>query len=177
MLAIVSIITPVIASVSVVANAQISAGTKAPDFTLPTLDGKTFTLSDCFKDQPSVVVMDIWATWCPPCRAEIPYLIDLQNKYQSNKEINIVGVSVDQEKSKVADFAKSQGINYTIALDSGGSKVGSSYKVNGIPTTLIIDKKGVIRYVHSGFPIRDEGEQKKEIARIEGEIKTLLDEK
>jgi peroxiredoxin len=169
-------IISMVASLGVVTGAQISTGTNAPDFTLPTLDGRTFTLSDCFKDKSSIVVMDIWATWCPPCRAEIPYLIDLQKKYQSNKAVNIIGVSVDQEKNKVADFARSYSINYTIALDYGASKTGSSYKINGIPTTLLIDKKGVIRYVHSGFPIRDESEQKKEIAKIEGEIKTLLDE-
>lgn len=158
------------------AYAQLSAGTKAPDFTLPTLSGETFTLSKCFGDNPSVVVLDIWATWCPPCRAEIPYLIDLQTKYQEKKNVQIVGVSIDQDKNKVADFAKSQAINYTVVLDSGGSKVGSSYKVLGIPTTYIIDKKGVIRYVHGGFP-REQSEQKKEIAKVESEIKTLLDEK
>ncbi|MCE5322857.1 TlpA family protein disulfide reductase [bacterium] len=159
------------------ANAQISTGTKAPDFTLPTLDGGKFTLSDCFKEQPSVVVLDIWATWCPPCKAEIPYLVDLQNKYQSNKSVTIVGVAFDQDKTKVADFARSQSINYTVVLDYGGNKIGSSYKVGGIPMTCLIDKKGIIRYVHNGFPIRDENEQKKEIAKMEGEIKTLLDEK
>ncbi|MEN6356992.1 MAG: TlpA disulfide reductase family protein [Armatimonadota bacterium] len=159
------------------ANAQISTGIQAPDFTLPTLDGRTFTLSDCFKDQPSVVVMNIWATWSPLCKAEIPYLIDLQSKYQSNNNVTILGVALDQEKSKVDDLAKSLSINYTIALDYGGSKTGSSYKIGDLPMTCIIDKKGIIRYVHVSFPMRDESDQKKEIAKIEGEIKTLLDEK
>ncbi|MHB9037441.1 MAG: TlpA family protein disulfide reductase [Armatimonadota bacterium] len=159
------------------ANAQLSAGTKAPDFSLPTLDGKTFTLADCFKDQPSVVLLDIWATWCPPCRAEIPYLIDLQTKYKDKAGILITGVAIDQEKGKIVDFAKSQGINYTIALDYGAEKIGSSYKIRTIPTTYVIDKKGVVRYIHSGFPVRGTDDQKVEIAKIESEIKTLLDEK
>ncbi|MCE5315293.1 MAG: TlpA disulfide reductase family protein [Armatimonadota bacterium] len=158
-------------------NAQIETGSKAPDFSLPTLDGKMFTLSDCFKEEPSVVVLNIWATWCPRCKVEIPYLIDLQDKYKDNKDVRIAGVAIDQEKGKIADFAKKQGINYIVALDCGAEKTGSSYRVITIPTMYIIDKKGVVRYIHSSFPVRNADEQKKEVAKIENEIKTLLDEK
>jgi peroxiredoxin len=132
--------------VSSVLLADLSPGTKAPSFTLPTLDGKTFTL----KQPGKVVVMDIWATWCPPCRAEIPYVIRLSKKY-AGKDVVIVGVSVDQRKGDVSGFAKDKGVNYTIALDPGGQTLGGPYQLRGIPATYIIDKKGVIRYVHSGF--------------------------
>jgi len=164
------------AVVASIVYADLAAGTKAPDFTLPTIDGKTFTLSSCFARPARVVLLDIWATWCPPCRAEIPRLIDLQKKF-NGKDVLIVGVSVDQKKSDVVDFAKKQRINYTVAHDSGGDKVGRPYGVRSIPTTYIIDKKGVIRHAHTGFPPRDPQAGKEMAAQMEREIKTLLAQK
>jgi len=169
-------ITALLAVVAASASlADLTPGTKAPNFTLPTLDGGTVTLSNYAKAPGKVVVMDIWATWCPPCRLEIPYLIDLQDKFKE-KPVAILGVSLDKSKSDVTAFAKQQKINYTIALDPGADKLASLYKVGGIPTTYIIDKHGVIRYVHSGFP-RDKAEQKAEIAKMEKEIRELLAKK
>jgi peroxiredoxin len=121
------------------------------------------------------VVLDLWATWCPPCRAEIPQLIDLQKKFKG-KAVMIVGVSLDDTKSKAVDFAKAQGINYTVAHDPRGAKVGGLYQIKGIPATYVIDKKGVIRYAHSGFP-RDPQAGKEEAALIAREINTLLAQK
>ncbi len=161
-----------LAIAATVAYADLSAGTKAPSFTLPTIDGKTFTLSNCFKSPPKVVVLDIWATWCPPCRAEIPHLIALQNKFK-NQNVTIVGVALDAEKSTVVDFAKQQKINYTIAFDPNADKIGKLYQVRGIPATYVIDKTGVIRYTHSGFP-RNADEAKQAAADLEKEIRTLL---
>ena len=152
--------------------ANLSPGAKAPNFTLPTIDGKSFTLQDSFKNTPSVVVLDIWATWCPPCRGEIPHLINLQKELKG-KHVTIVGVAIDDEKSAVQSFVKEQGVNYTIALDPRGNKLGKSYGIGGIPATYIIDKKGVVRYVHSGFP-RDPQEQKHEAAAIKSEINKLM---
>lgn len=155
--------------------ANLKPGAKAPNYSLPTIDGKTFTLNDNFKGTRKVVVMDIWATWCPPCRGEIPYLIGLQKEF-SGKNVRIVGVAIDDQRSAVQSFAKEQGINYTVAHDPNAGKIGSKYDVGGIPATYIIDKKGVIRFVHSGFP-RDTGEQKKEAAVIRNEVNKLLAEK
>lgn len=153
-----------------VANAQLSAGKKAPDFTLNALDGKSYTLSNFFKKPAKIVVLDIWATWCPPCKAEVPYLIDLHKKY-SGKDVQIIGVAIDNDKSTVSEFAKSKNINYLVLHDSDAQKVEKPYNVKSIPTTYIIDKKGVIRYVHSGFS------GKNDATKIENEIKTLLAEK
>jgi len=165
----------IVAIISAAVYADLTAGTKAPNFTLPTLAGKSFTLSNCFKNPPQVVVLDLWATWCPPCRSEIPHLVNLQNKFKG-KNVTIVGVALDADKSVVADFAKQQRINYTIALDPQGAKLGTPYKIKGIPATYIIDKKGVIRYAHSGFP-RDTEAGKEEAANMEKEIRTLLAQK
>lgn len=143
--------------------ADLSAGTKAPIFTLPTLDGKTFTL----KQPGKVIMLDIWATWCPPCRAEIPYVINLAKKY-ADKDVVIVGVAVDERKGDVSSFVKQKGVNYTVALDPGAQTIGSLYQLRGIPATYIIDKKGVIRHVHSGFGGPADAE------RMDKEIAALL---
>lgn len=164
-----------VALLATVVYANLSKGTKAPNFTLPTITGKSFTLSDCFKSPPKVVVLDLWATWCGPCRSEIPYLVELHNKYNS-KGAMVVGVSLDAEKAKVVAFAKDNGIKYTVPLDPKAAKLSTSYKIRGIPATYIIDKKGIIRYVHSGFP-KDKAQQQKEAAKMESEVKKLLAEK
>ncbi len=161
---------------TVVYAANLKPGTKAPNFTLPTIDGKTFTMSDCFKKAArKVVILDLWAAYCPPCRDEIPYLIDLDKKYQK-RGLKIVGVALDSDKKKVTTFVKDKGMKYTVPLDPNGTVVGSPYKLARIPVTYVIDKKGVIRFVHTGFP-RDKAQQKKEASKIEGEVKKLLAEK
>lgn len=158
-----------------VAYADLASGTKAPDFTLSTIDGKSFTLSNSFKNPQKVVVLDLWATWCGPCKAEVPYLVELSKDFKG-KGVEVVGVALDQDVSTVKEFAKQYKINYTVPHDPKAQKVSESYKVRGIPTTYIIDKKGVIRYVHSGFP-GDKAGQKKEMDKMRQEIRTLLAEK
>lgn len=117
--------------------AELSPGTKAPDFTLPTLSGGKFTLSNCFSKTPKkVVLLDIWATWCPPCRSEIPFLVQLQKTFK-DKNVVIVGVAIDKGKDEVAKFAKEYKINYTIALDPNAKTTGEKYKVVAIPATYI----------------------------------------
>ena len=174
-LAIALVALTIIASLASIVYANLSQGTKAPNFTLPTLDEKKVTLAANFKAPGNVVLLDIWATWCPPCRSEIPYLVKLYKDYGS-KGLKVIGVAIDEKKGTVESFAKTNKINYTVALDPQAEKVGKSYSVRGIPVTYIIDKKGVIRYVHSGFP-RDPEDAKKEAAKIESEVKTLLNQK
>ena len=114
---------------------------KAPEFTLKTAkDGKTVKLSD-FKGK--VRIVDFWATWCPPCRGEIPHFVALQKKYQK-KGLEVIGLSVDRDGPEVVNkFAKEQGINYTslMADDTVMSAYGG---IRGIPTTFVIDREGNI---------------------------------
>ncbi len=122
-------------------------GRAAPQFTLQDLDGKNVSLSS-FKGK--VVVLDFWATWCPPCRQEIPHFIDLQNKY-GKKNFTFLGVSVDQDgPSVVKTFVAKNGMNYPQLMAT--QQVVMNYgKIDGIPTTFVIDKKGVIRNVFVGY--------------------------
>lgn len=159
------VVAVVLVSSAVIAN--LSAGVKAPNFTLPTLDGTSFTLANNFKQPGKVVVLDIWATWCPPCRAEIPFIVKMNKKY-AGKKVVFVGVAIDQDKSDISSFVKAQKINYTILIDPNASTVGDIYQVKGIPATYIIDKKGIIRHVHSGF------NGASDMAAMEKEITSLL---
>ena len=123
------------------------AASIAPDFSLPTADGKTLKLSDY---RGKAVIIDFWATWCPPCRKGIPDLISLKKKYGS-KGLEVIGVSVDQDtKSDVVPFIKNQGINYPVvyADNTVGMKYGG---IEAIPTTFIINKQGKIVASYQGL--------------------------
>ena len=117
-------------------------GFLAPDFTLPDLAGKTFTLSHL---RGQVVLVNIWATWCGPCKREIP---SLERLYQSRKErgLEILAVSVDRtSSSRVASFAANYRISFPVLLNPRGD-VANAYWARSIPTTCLVDKKGVIRW-------------------------------
>lgn len=159
-------------AISVLAVANLSPGTKAPDFKLVGTDGKEITFFKYFEKPGNVVVLDIWATWCPPCRNEVPQLIKLQNEYK-NKPVKIVGVAIDDQIKTVKQFAKNNKINYTVLHDPSGINLSKKYKIQGIPATYIISKTGVIKFVHSGFP-GDPALQKAEMAKIKKEINSLL---
>ncbi len=136
----------------------------APDFTLTSTDGKAIRLSDY---RGKVVVLDFWATWCPPCKAEIPDFIKLYSQYKSNG-LQMLGVSLDEGGLKdVVPFMKDHGMNYPVVL--GTEEVVSAYGgIRGIPTTFVIDKKG---YVRAGF------EGYRQASVFEDLVKKLLAEK
>ncbi len=128
------------AAVSTV-RAELPVLGKAPAWKLKDLQGKEVSSAD-FKGK--VVVIDFWATWCPPCRAEIPGYIALQKKY-ADKGLVILGVSVDEDGAKVvAPFAKAKGINYKMLLFTD-DVVAAFGGIEGIPTTFLIDRDGNIR--------------------------------
>jgi peroxiredoxin len=141
---------------SVLALHSVFAGAKkAPDFSIPDLAGKTITLSD-FKGQ--VVILDFWDTWCPPCKKGIPDFIAL---YEENKDkgLVIIGLAFGREgEDKVKQFAKDKGITYplVIATDQAAEDFGP---IDGIPTTIVIDKKGNIVERFTGFTEKAEFEK------------------
>lgn len=123
---------------------------KAPDFRLATLDGDEFYLSD-FRGK--VVMLNFWGTWCPPCRKEIPDLVNLQEKY--NKDgLEIVGITINSgSASDIQKFVNEKNINYTILTDFNNSEtqqvtflIGQTIgqQITSIPTTLVIDREGYI---------------------------------
>lgn len=126
------------------ANEGIGQGDRAPNFTLTTLDGKEVSLSDY---QGKKVVLNFWATWCPPCKAEMPHM---QNYYedmaeQENVEILAVNLtSSDVGLDKVELFKEDYGLSFPIPLDEEGN-VGKTYQAITIPTTYMIDTTGTIQ--------------------------------
>ncbi|MGB9774129.1 MAG: peroxiredoxin family protein [Bacteroidota bacterium] len=122
-------------------------GQPAPDFVLPHTQNRKIKLSDY---RGKVVIVDFWATWCPPCRAEIPGFIDLYSKYK-DKGFVMLGISLDEGGlSDVVPFVKQYKMNYPVLI--GNSQVVAAYGgIRGIPTTFIIDKKGMIRARFEGY--------------------------
>lgn len=138
---------------------------KAPIFSgINLVDGKQFSLEN-MKDY--VLIIDFWAPWCPPCKAEIPGFIDLHNKYQ-DKKFAVIGIVVSAKESDAKKYIDEQKVNYPIIM--GTEKIVSEYEsalqqpIQAIPTTLIVNRKGEIVKVHIGA--EDKSKFEKEIQEL-----------
>jgi len=119
-------------------------GHPAPDFSLAALHGEEFKLS-ALRGKP--VVLNFWATWCPPCRAELPELKSASERYAG--QVAIVGVNQAESPATVAEFASQLGLIFPIPLDQRG-EASRVYGVRSLPTTFFIDRHGIIRQIQSG---------------------------
>jgi thiol-disulfide isomerase/thioredoxin len=115
-------------------------GSPAPDFTLKTLDGKEVSLSSM---KGKAVMVNFWATWCEPCKIEMPWMVELQDKYRKDG-FEIIGVAMDDSDNKeIAAFAKKMNVNYTIL--KGSEKVADLYGgLDGLPTNFFLDRNGKV---------------------------------
>jgi alkyl hydroperoxide reductase subunit AhpC len=137
-------------------------GRPAPDFSLPLLAGGQMKLSDNKGKQ--VVVLDFWATWCPPCQAELPVVNRLLAGYK-DKGVLFVAVNQGEDANQVRTFLQGIHIEPTVALDAQGS-AGHLYQVSGIPQTVIIDKQGIVRAVFTGYGPGTEDDIKKQLDEV-----------
>lgn len=122
-------------------NIGLEIGNIAPDFELQTLDGETVKLSD-YRGEP--VMLNFWATWCPPCRAEMP---DMQRFYQDTG-MNILAINLTKTETNLEDinqYVEEYGLSFTIPLDQE-NLVGDRYQIRPIPTTYMIDSAGIIQF-------------------------------
>ena len=132
-------------------------GSKRPDFALMDVDGKQYPMSEW---DGKVVIVNFWATWCPPCRREIPAFIELQEKYEG-KGFTIVGVALDSKQAAI-DFVDPMGINYPILIgDVEGIAISQNYgnKLGVLPYTVIVDRQGIIRHTIAREIHLDEAEK------------------
>jgi peroxiredoxin len=121
--------------------------TKAPDLKLSTLGGGTFDLASHLNK--NIVVLDFWATWCPPCREALPILAEVTKSFES-RGVKFVAIDLKEEPGKVENFIKSHNLDITVAFDKDGA-AASAYKARGIPQSVIIGKDGLVKAVHVGF--------------------------
>lgn len=133
----------IIAGVNLPVSAAV--GSAAPDFELQNLKKETFSLSEM---QGRIVVLNFWATWCEPCKLEMPYFEKLHKAGRSDLEI--WGVNFDEPPQQVENFIEELDLSFTILLDPGGN-VQEKYRVRGYPTTYVIDQDGVVRFHHIGL--------------------------
>ena len=128
-------------------------GALAPDFLLGRLDGSELRLSD-LRGQP--VVLNFWATWCAPCRKEIPQFVDASERFREQGLV-VVGVNLQEGKSIVRPYADDFGMDFPIVIDVDG-EVGDAYRLLGLPVTYFIDRDGIVRSVFTGpFQESDRG--------------------
>jgi len=121
----------------IMSHSKEKAATDGVDFRLLAVDGKEYSLSD-FRDKK--VLLNFFATWCPPCRAEIP---DFERFHRENKDVVLIGINIQEDKATVEEFLSSMGVTYPVLLDRDG-KVSAQFGIEGIPTTFLIDKNGKI---------------------------------
>ncbi len=128
-------------------DAPVAAGSQAADFKLEKLDGTTVSLESL---RGKVVFLNVWATWCEPCREEMPSMQTLYDSFKTNKDFVMLAVSQDTKgRAAVAPYVAKNGYHFTILLDPE-NKIGETYDVSGVPETFIIDRKGQIVAHHMG---------------------------
>jgi peroxiredoxin len=130
------------------------------NLTFKDIQGKPFALSD-YKGK--VILLDFWATWCPPCRKEIPGYIELYNTYRS-RGLVVIGVSMDESPSDVKKFVKQIKMNYPIALGAGREDLVPSFGELPLPTSFVISRDGRICAKHDGITSKEQIER--EIAAL-----------
>jgi thiol-disulfide isomerase/thioredoxin len=132
----------------------------------PDLEGR---LVDVGAERGKVRVIDFWATWCEPCREELPAL-DAMARDLSARGLAVYGVSFDEDGTLIAPFLREVRVGFPILWDRGGDQLAARFQVSRLPTTLVVDRRGIVRFVHEGWT---EGKARDHRRDVEG----LLDER
>ncbi|WP_455198352.1 TlpA family protein disulfide reductase [Kaarinaea lacus] len=133
----------------------------APDFTLKSRSGENLKLSEYRGD---VVMINFWASWCGPCRQEMPLLEEIYQKY-SDLGFELLAVNVEEDSSKADDLLRDVRVTFPILFDNT-NKVSKLYKVVAMPSTVIVDRDGNIRYLHKGYLPGYEEEYRKQVKEL-----------
>ena len=122
------------------------AGQPAPDFSLKSSSGENLRLSEYRGD---VVMINFWATWCGPCRQEMPLLDELYSRYQ-RVGFSLLGVNIDDDSRRAMDMIRELGVSFPVLFDTR-KEVSRLYEVDAMPVTVIVDREGNVRHVHEGY--------------------------
>jgi peroxiredoxin len=138
-------------------------GHLAPDFSLKTLEGKTVRLSDLRGKK--VVLVNFWATWCPPCRSEIPTMQQIYTEYKG-KGFEILAINIERDsKEEILEFMKELRLTFPVLLDPD-MKVTRTYRLIGLPVSMLIDRQGIIRYKQIGYHDWTDKESRKRVENL-----------
>jgi peroxiredoxin len=132
--------------VGAAAAAPLSPTAPAPDFTLRTLEGQNLRLGE---QRGRVVLVNFWATWCGPCRQEMPHLNRLYEKYRGSGFV-LLGVNVDEDTRSAVGVASKLGVKFPVLPDNDKT-VSRLYDLRAMPSTVLIDRDGRVRYLHRGY--------------------------
>jgi peroxiredoxin len=124
----------------------VAPATVAPDFTLRTMDGQNLRLQE---QRGRVVLVNFWATWCGPCRQEMPHLNKLYDKYRASGFV-LLCVNVDEDSKAAAGVASKLGVKFPVLYDPN-KVVGKLYGLDKMPSTVLIDRDGKVKYLHLGY--------------------------
>ena len=159
-----SIITSVVLCLTMLLSSAFAATEQneaAPDFTLKSLKGSNLKLSEFRGD---VVMINFWATWCGPCRQEMPILNDLYLKYRDSG-FTLLGVNVEKNTSKAADMIRELKVVYPVLFDIDNT-VSKLYKVEAMPSTVLVNRDGNMRYLHRGYETGTEDEYLRQVREL-----------
>ena len=138
-----------------------AANAPAPDFTLRGADGRNVRLDEL---RGQVVLVNFWATWCGPCREEMPRLDTLYQKYRKSGFV-LLGVNIDDDPHAALATAAKLGVSFPVLLDTD-KKVSKLYDLNTMPSTIVIDRDGKVRYLHRGYRAGTEGDYEQQIRSL-----------
>jgi peroxiredoxin len=157
------ILTLLCCTIGIATTASAANTTKSPaaDFTLKSNSGSNIKLSEL---RGQVVMINFWASWCGPCRQEMPLLEQLYKKYQP-MGFTLLGVNVEDDPNEATKWLKGKEVSFPILFDNE-SKVSELYNVSAMPTTLIIDRDGNMRYYHRGYVPGTEDEYQQQIRTL-----------
>ncbi|MEM6810477.1 MAG: TlpA disulfide reductase family protein, partial [Pseudomonadota bacterium] len=122
------------------------SGKSAPDFALKNAAGENVRLSDL---RGEVVMINFWATWCGPCREEMPLLDEMHSRY-NRVGFTLLGVNIDDDPRRAEEMIEALGVTFPVVFDAT-KKVSEQYDVSAMPVTILLDRDGVVRYVHKGY--------------------------
>ena len=134
---------------------------QAPNFTLKSLDGKNLKLSEM---TGNVVLINFWASWCGPCREEMPLLNDLHKKYEP-LGFTVLGVNVEEDARNARGFLKNFPVDFPVLLDNK-NQVSKKYNVIAMPTTVVVGRDGNMRFLHKGYKPGDEEKYRKMVKKL-----------